>query len=409
MKVLVLAELCNPNWASVPLVGWKHVKHLSHFTNLTLVTHEQNKVDIDGYSNKKFVVKYIKTGVFDRLYQYIVQRFFAGEFGSATLTFVKIPFYFVFEVLVAAYILRHFRKEGWQVIHRITPVSPVIASPIAFLARIVGIPFVLGPINGGLPWPPGYEHAAKEKSLLSYVRDIYRYDPLIQGTRFVSSYILVGSQHTMREMAGFYKQRCIYYPENGIETESVIDLRSIPYSKDIIKAIFVGRLVPLKCPHISILSSQRFITAGQMTLDIFGDGPERQNLEGILPHEGVTFHGWISSQKDLVNRLPEFDILIFPSIKEFGGGVVIEAMAKGVVPIVMDYGGPGEIVTDSSGFRIPIANESQTIKDIENLLEKIVNQPSMLASYSKQSTKRIRDVYTWEAKAKFIADIYRKT
>ncbi len=38
MKVLIIAEQCNPEWASVPLVAWNYFRELSKFVDVTLVT-----------------------------------------------------------------------------------------------------------------------------------------------------------------------------------------------------------------------------------------------------------------------------------------------------------------------------------------------------------------------------------
>jgi glycosyltransferase involved in cell wall biosynthesis len=49
---------------------------------------------------------------------------------------------------------------------------------------------------------------------------------------------------------------------------------------------------------------------------------------------GVEFPGWVG-HGELQDRLIRADILGFPSVREFGGAVVVEAMALGLVPVVL--------------------------------------------------------------------------
>ena len=44
------------------------------------------------------------------------------------------------------------------------------------------------------------------------------------------------------------------------------------------------------------------------------------------------------------------DVFLFPTLRDNGAGVVFEALASGAVPVVVDFGGPGDIV--HSGRRL---------------------------------------------------------
>ena len=43
MKTLILANDCNPNWPSLPIVGYQMVKALSRNCEVTLATHVRNR------------------------------------------------------------------------------------------------------------------------------------------------------------------------------------------------------------------------------------------------------------------------------------------------------------------------------------------------------------------------------
>src|SRR4051812_48369326 len=51
MRVLVLAESCNPEWISLPLVGWSHVRALHDLVDVHLVTQAHNR---EGISRSDF-------------------------------------------------------------------------------------------------------------------------------------------------------------------------------------------------------------------------------------------------------------------------------------------------------------------------------------------------------------------
>ena len=53
-------------------------------------------------------------------------------------------------------------------------------------------------------------------------------------------------------------------------------------------------------------------------------------------------------------RMRSADVFVFPSLRDNGGGVVFEALAVGTVPVVVDFGGPGDIVLPDVGYKVPL-------------------------------------------------------
>ena len=177
-----------------------------------------------------------------------------------------------------------------------------------------------------------------------------------------------------------------------------------------LKVAFVGRLVPCKCVDVLIEAAAPLVRAGLMVLDIIGDGEERPALEKLVKHhgiyQGVTFAGWVK-HTELQERLTRSDVFAFPSIREFGGAVVLEAMALGLVPIVMDYGGPGELVSRACGYALPMGTRPQNVGLLRTTLDAVIVHPERIRPMGQLARARAFSRFTWDAKAAQTFEVYR--
>jgi glycosyltransferase involved in cell wall biosynthesis len=152
-----------------------------------------------------------------------------------------------------------------------------------------------------------------------------------------------------------------------------------------------------------------FLRKGQLELHIIGDGPQRVLLEGMAERLGiqsnVRFYGWIP-HAEVQNRLRTCDFMALPSIREFGGGVVVESMALGVTPIVADYAGPSELVDDKTGIRVPFHDKKSLVEGMRRAIGSIIRAPETLDQLGAAAREKVRETLTWEAKANRIAAIY---
>src|SRR4051812_50201385 len=66
---------------------------------------------------------------------------------------------------------RDLRRGRFDLIHRVTPLTPTYPSP---LAGWTDVPMLIGPLNGGLPWPKEYpELRRREREGLAPLRPAY--------------------------------------------------------------------------------------------------------------------------------------------------------------------------------------------------------------------------------------------
>src|SRR5690606_15225252 len=101
-------------------------------------------------------------------------------------------------------------------------------------------------------------------------------------------------------------------------------------------------------------------------LALVGDGPMGGKLRKALPE--ATFAGHRSGD-ELARWYASADVFVFPSTTETLGNVVLEALASGLPAVVVDRGGPQDLVTEGESGYIAPANDIEAIADrVEQLL-----------------------------------------
>lgn len=408
-RVLVIAEAANPEWVSVPLVGWSLANALRQVADVHIVTQVRNRdailraglvegKDFTAIDSEKLARPLWKAAS--------VLRMGEGK-GWTMLQAINAISYPYFEHLV----WRHFESRilagEFAIVHRITPLTPTIASPIAAKCRRAGVPFVLGPLNGGIPWPKGFNaERLREREWLSYVRGAYRLLPGQKST-LAADAILVGSRFTESTIPGARRDQCIYLPENAVEPARFSRRAKPPATP--LRACFIGRMVPYKGPDMLLEAAAPLLRQRRITIDMIGDGPLLENLKAKVASDGtadfVNFHGWLAHD-EVQHIASECSVLSFPSVREFGGGVVLEAMALGLAPLVVAYGGPDELVTEDTGFKVKLGNRDAIVAGFRSELERLAGDPRLVAEAGKRARQRVLDLFTWQAKARQVCDVY---
>ncbi len=410
-RVLVLAESAHPQAQSVSWIGWAHSRALAEVADVHLVTRQANRQAIleAGLAEGRDFTAIDTSGLEQAVGR--VAGLLRGDpnKGWTTLMALSLPAYWAFEQAAWRQFARPLKAGAFDLVHRITPVSPTMPSLMAGRCKRLGVPFVLGPLNGGLPWPRQFDAVRRaEREWLSYVRGIYKMVPGYRATRRHATAILVGSRATLAEMPTTWRSKTIYMPENGIDPARFPPppgrVRQRP-----LKALFIGRLVPYKGADMAVAAAAPLVRQGGLELDIVGDGPERPALAAQIAEAGlgdrVRLHGTVPP--DIVHRhLERADILLFPSIREFGGGVVLEAMAMGVVPLVVDYGGPGELVSPATGIAVPMADRAGIVAALGAALERLAAAPGDLDGMAARARQRVELLFTWRRKAEQDLQVY---
>jgi glycosyltransferase involved in cell wall biosynthesis len=413
LSVLLLVEACNPTWTSVPLVGYNQARALAERDDLdvTVLTHVRNQPALERDALSSLArIEYVNNELVAGPLYRIAKLLRGGKSLSWTTNMAMAwPAYVFFERLAYKRLRDELREKRFDLVHRITPVSPTLGSPMASRGPA---PMILGPLNGGLPWPKEFpELRRREREWLVPLRRLYTRLPYYRSTYRHAAAVIAGSRHTASEIPDYFAGKRFYLPENGIDPDRFPLADAWPEPRGAFRFVTVGRMVPYKGMAFILEAMRDSEMLRRCELHLVGDGPEREHLESLCRDfrltERVYFRGWLG-QQELARELGASQAFVFPSLREFGGGVVLEAFARGLPAIVVDHGGPAELVTPECGIALPVTPADELVRNLRSAMDELVGNVDRCRRMGRRACAMVREQYTWEAKAARIVEIYHE-
>ncbi|HAZ49590.1 MAG TPA: glycosyltransferase family 1 protein [Cyanobacteria bacterium UBA11369] len=418
LKVLLIVEHCNPEWASTPLIGYNFFKAISQLVDATLVTHERNREVLEKIKPSENII-YISESNFTKKYYRLIESISSIIPKEALRrpldVVISYPIFAEFINQVCDKFRGQIEAGDYDIVHVITPVHT--RYPIKIFKACKHTPFILGPVNGGVPFPEWFEEVAIKKYLdISFLIEFVRLiTPGYKETYQQAGKILVGSAFTLNKLKNILKipeDKFELLAENGISEVSVNEGKKIRSKNGHFNLLFVGRLVAFKCADILIEAVSRLKGAikSKVIVTIVGDGSERSKLEKRVQDLDlgniVKFVGWVLPEQT-INYYNQADIFCFPSVRESGGAVALEAMACGLPCIVANNGGLSEYLTEETGFKIEPLSREYLTQELTNKIEIMLENEQLRESMSAKAIERAKE-FTWESKARRIVKIYRE-
>ena len=262
LRILVLAPGSNPDGTHGPLIGYSHAEALAQLHAVTLVIHRDNEEAVRRKQAPFRAIEVVRLPWLDRIYAWCFRWIFRNNFASQALTAFNYFFCLAFEWRAWRQTRARIMAGDFDVVLRLLPISSVLPSPFAFFLRRGPIPFVIGPINGGLPWPTGFRQADKQKEWISNLRDFYRFLPFARSTYRYAAAIIAGSSQTYNEFAA-YREKLFFVPgENGINSSLYPTPSRTSQVSDKLELIFVGGLVPIKAVDLALRAAAPLLQSG---------------------------------------------------------------------------------------------------------------------------------------------------
>lgn len=408
LRVLIVAENASAQMggeAVLPLHYFRFLK--ARGISIWLVTHERVRSELER-----------------TLAQSIDQVYFIADTNAQKLLWrigTKLPnrvagvsFYWLTQLLTGIRQRKLVRdlvaKHDIDIVHQPIPVSPKQPSFI----HNVGAPVIIGPMNGGMTFPPAFKNtiSVSERLAVALGRKLCNYMNIIFPGKRRAALLLVANERTRQALPQGVTPHVCQLVENGVDLSLWKSHPSPTYPPQNAKPVFtyLGFLRDWKGVDLLLQAAATVLKQRQIQLRIIGDGPCKADLQTLTQELGITNHveflGFIP-QHQCPPLLVQSRALVLPSLFECGGAVVLEAMASGIPVIASKWGGPMDYVTDACGILVEPSSKQRFIDDLATAMLKLSDDPALARAMGAVGKQRVETLFSWDAKIDSVLNLYQ--
>jgi glycosyltransferase involved in cell wall biosynthesis len=219
----------------------------------------------------------------------------------------------------------------------------------------LGVPFIFGPVGGGERAPYRLRRGLRAWPwLCDFARDLSNLaafcSPVLHLICKNASLIACKTQETVEALPRSAHSKCCVAIEIGAaEVSSAPEPR---YEREF-RVAYIGRLHYVKGLHLAIRAfalAAKSVPNARFT--IIGAGPEEAALRKLAHmleiNESIDWIPWME-RSEVLRKYATHDVLLFPSLHDSSGNVVLEALSNAVPVVCLDLGGPAQLVNESCG------------------------------------------------------------
>ena len=302
------------------------------------------------------------------------------------------------------------RGEKFDIAHQILPQAMRHTSPL----RDMGIPYVIGPLGGGLDTPTAFGREVRQgSSLMSRLRAIddfrLRHDRALRASYARADLVLGVAPYVAERLAtvGIHRFKAVLERGHG----------AFPPERDRqdilgqLRLLHVGRVVRTKGLRDTVRAMALLRDLPGVTLTSAGGGDDlascRAEADKLGVADRVTFLGRIPRDQ-VEEEYARADVFCFPSFREPMGGVFFEAMAHGLPVITAARGGPDFIIDNDSGLRLPVETPEQFAQDIAGAIRRLALDPALRLALGRGARARLKSFGSWDDKADTMIGLYHE-
>jgi glycosyltransferase involved in cell wall biosynthesis len=405
-RVLVSAYACHPRPAAAhfpgeAILGWSLLDEISRFADVDLITWAFNRPGLEGTfvrsAGRPPSVHYVDLP--PRLHRALRDRHFGVRF-----------YYFLWQRQAARFAKRLVGDESFDLFHQITFSNDWMPS---FIAPALAAPFIWGPIGGGQKVPRELapvlaRRDRRQERSRTILQDVWRSTPARRRVARKASAILVCNKET-EEVLARWRDKIVAFPVNGIGREDIAP-PAPPERRGGFRLLYVGRFDPIKGLPLA-LDALRILRAiaPETVLELVGEGPERPRLQAQAARLGLSdalvWTPW-SPRTEIFEKMKRSDVFLFPSLRDGGGAVVVEAMANGLPVVCLDIGGPGFHIREGYGFKVRPGRPEVVAAGLAGALGRFWSDPGLRGRIGRAARERAASYYAWDRLGERLRGVY---
>ena len=328
MNYLISAYSVNPYKGSEDSIGWNWVlqyeKNYKEGDRIILLTKKFNEKDTRR-GLKEFNIQHVELVIVDVPN---ALNWFREKHSA---------FHHMYYILWQHWAWLWVKHSGirFDVIHHVTMNDFRIPSE---LYKAKGAKVIWGPMGGAQVTPRPlkvYEKNQLVASFREFVNKSCSWNPFYKKALRSYYKIYCINNETQKQISRIVGKDVPLMPELALRDE----YKNLPIRKgknDILKIVFVGRLIGKKGIAFLVDALSLMPTDMDWELLIFGDGDDRALIEKQIADSGIGKNVKLMGNRPL-NQIAEAyqqaDVFVLPSLRETSGNVLLEAMAY-AVPIV---------------------------------------------------------------------------
>lgn len=395
--ILVSAYSCEPLKGSEPAVGWNWVIELAKRNMVHVITRSNNRQTIEQY-----IPKQVENNLFFHYYD--------------TNSFIKnlkkkdkgLYFYnFCWQLGILKVAKQIIKTEKIDYTLHLTFGSMWMPTFLPLLSP----PFIWGPIGGGECVPSSFLGILPFKQKIVQA---FRYvlnattiiNPFVLFPSWRAKVILARTPDTVAAIPKCFRKKARVLLETAMEDE-IFCYEKENYDSDNVEIVVSARLISIKNIPTAIRALKYVKTQKKWSMTIIGSGPDLKIVQkeiAIQGYDNISIVPFMP-RNEVLEKILNSDIFLFPSLKEGGSWALMEAMAMGLPIICVNCAGMSVETTPDTAIQIEVTNPKRMEKDMGDALTLLLEDSVKRKTLGQAARRRVETMFRWENKGEYMESL----